>query len=133
MRGCLGVEALAIVEISYEIYRKHNWVVTLGLSSGRQTRAMSNYSIAEFFISETGDGVGCAADLEGTDFLEVLAFEKEIDGWASEGGEGFRGENWGMVDVGCDEGVGGDYGGSREGEVEVGHCLRGKGRELVGE
>lgn len=94
---------------------------------------MSDYSIAEFVISETGDGVGCATDLEGADFLEVLAFEKEVDGWAGEGGEGFGGENWRMVDVGCDEGVGRDYGGPREGEVEVGHCLRGKGGGLVGE
>lgn len=57
---------------------------------------------------EADDGVVGAAGFEGADFLEVLAFEVEVEGWGGgrgiEGGggeavEGCVGEEGGAVDV----------------------------------
>lgn len=59
-----------------------------------------------------------AADLEGADFLQVLAFEEEVYLGAvlggCERGEGFRGEHGGSVDAGFDELEGFDDGGAGE-------------------
>lgn len=94
----------------------------------KQTRAVSDYALPQFVIAQPCECMGRAADLEGANFLQVLALEEQIDLGAvlagRECGEGFGGEDGGSVDAGLDELECLDDGGTGEREGGRGHCRR---------
>jgi len=36
-------------------------------------------TLLQFLVREPGEGVGCSANLECADLLEILAFEEQVD------------------------------------------------------
>lgn len=96
----------------------------------KQTRAVSDYALPQFVIAQPCKRMGCATDLEGADFLQVLALEEQVDlGAVFAGrkcGECFGSEDGGSVDAGLYELECLDDGGTGEGEGGRGHCRSGR-------
>lgn len=96
----------------------------------KQTRAVSNYALPQFVIAQSCERMGRTADLEGADFLQVLALEEQIDLGAvfagCERGECFGSEDGGSVDAGLDELERLDDRGAGERERGRGHCRSGR-------
>lgn len=87
---------------------------------------MSDYAPAQLVIAQPCEGVCRATDLECADFLQILAFEEQVDlGPVFRGrecGEGFGREDGGFVDAGLDELECFDDGGAGEREGSRRHC-----------
>lgn len=49
------------------------------MKGGGSTRAVGHNTLLQFLVREPGEGVGCSANLECADLLEILAFEEQVD------------------------------------------------------
>lgn len=92
----------------------------------KQTGAVSDYALAQFVIAQPCEGVCRATDLERADFLQILAFEQQVDlgpvFGGRECGEGFRREDGGFMDTRLDELECFDDGGAGERKGSRRHC-----------
>lgn len=92
----------------------------------KQTGAVSDYALAQLVIAQPCEGVCRATDLKRADFLQILAFEQQVDlgpvFGGRECGEGFRREDGGFMDTGLDELECFDDGGAGERKGSRRHC-----------